>query len=410
MTFVNQSSDRFISPHNFAPELRAQLHLPNRVIINDLTLREGRQVEGVYLAPEDLQRIALKLQEIGVPMLQLHHTPEQVKAIAELKLTTRVEVLTSSPTQTPPFTIEAQKKRIDFVLSQGFDLDLCFGTSDQLLLARQAIRGGNDTVESLRERELQAALECVAYTKTQGGIAGTNLQDFLRADFDFLTRFCRELSQVGVDLMTFDDFAGPATPSVYRHVFQKLKRVVSNVPLGIHVTNDFGLGTAVVLGSLEGGAEVLDVGVNSYGERGGHADLAEVAVAVAVFYGMDTGVQLQRLTEVSQFVADIFGLPLPSTKALVGSNAFADVTDVHYLYEGFPWVYRAIAADLVGNRRRAAIAGVSGPLVLQIKAQELGMNLSSTESELLLPRIMSALKARRGGIPDEELRRLIEER
>ena len=410
MTFVSQSTDRFISPHNFDPELREQLHLPSRVILNDLTLREGRQVEGVYLAPEDLQRIAVKLQEVGVPMLQLHHTPEQVKAIAELKLTTRVEVLTSSPTQTPPFTIEAQKKRIEFVLSQGFDLDLCFGTSDQLLLARQAIRGGNETIDGLRERELHAALEGVAYTKSQGGVAGTNLQDFLRADFDFLTRFCRELSNVGVDLMTFDDFAAPAIPSVYKHVFQKLKRVVSNVPLGIHVTNDFGLGTAVVLGSLEGGAEVLDVGVNSYGERGGHADLAEVAVAVAVFYGMDTGVQLQRLTEVSQFVAEVFGLPLPPTKALVGSNAFADVTDVHYLYEEFPWVYRAIAADLVGNRRRAAIAGVSGPLVLQIKAQELGMNLSRSECELLLPRIMSGLKARRGGIPDEDLRRLIEER
>jgi len=410
MTFVSQSTDRFVSPHNFDPELRSQLHLPSRVLINDLTLREGRQVEGVYLTPEDLQKIALKLQDVGVPMLQLHHTPEQVRAIAQLNLKTRVEVLTSSPTQTPPFTIEAQKKRIDFVLSQGFHLDLCFGTSDQLLLARQAIRGGNESVESLRERELQAALECVAYTKSQSGIAGTNLQDFLRADFNFLSHFCRELSQIGVDLMTFDDFAGPAIPITYKHVFQKLKQLTPNVPLGIHVTNDFGLGTAVVLGALEGGAEVLDVGVNSYGERGGHADLAEVAVAATVFYGFDTGIQLRRLTDLSNSVADIFGLSVPRTKALVGPNAFADVTDVHYLYEGFPWVYRAIAADLVGNKRRAAIAGVSGPLVLQIKAQELGVSLSRSECEMLLPRIMSALKAQRGGIPDEELRRLIHER
>lgn len=410
MPLVHQSADRFISPHNFDPELRSQLHLPGRVIINDLTLREGRQVEGVYLTPEDLQKIALKLQDAGVPMLQLHHTSEQVRAVAQLKLKTRVEVLTSSPTQTPPFTIEAQKKRIDFVLSQGFHLDLCFGTSDQLLLARQEIRGEKESVESLRERELQAALECVAYTKSQGGVAGTNLQDFLRADFNFLSRFCRELSRVGVDLITFDDFAGPAIPVTYKHVFHKLKQIVPEIPLGIHVTNDFGLGTAVVLGALEGGAEVLDVGVNSYGERGGHADLAEVAVAVSVFYGLDTGIQLQRLTELSKFVAAVFGLPVPSTKALVGVNAFADVTDVHYLYEGFPWVYRAIAADLVGNQRRAAVAGVSGPLVLQIKAQELGVNLSRSECEKLLPRVLAALKASRGGLPDEELRKLVNQR
>ena len=404
---VAKSTDRYVSEHNFDPELRSQMNLPSRVVINDLTLREGRQVEGVFLSLQDLQRIARKLEETGIPMLQVHHTPDQVKAIAEVKLKIPVEVLTSSPTQNPPFTVEAQKKRIDFVLSQGFQLDLCFGTSDHLLLARQARRGEHETVESLRERELAAALECVAYTKSQGGIAGTNLQDFLRADFEFLVRFCRELAKVGVNLITFDDFAGPAIPATYKHVFRKIKQTVPQVPLGVHVTNDFGLGTAVVLGAFEGGAEVLDVGVNSYGERGGHADLAEVAVAVAVFYGMETGIQLNRLTELSNFVAEVFGLPIPSTKALVGSNAFADVTDVHYLYEGYPWVYRAVAADMVGNKRRAALAGVSGPVVLQIKAQELGIHLSLAECEGLLPKIMTAMKSRSGGIPDEEIRRII---
>lgn len=409
MALVAQSGDRYVSAHNFDPEVRSQMNLPRRVIINDLTLREGRQVEGVCPSLADLQRIARKLEETGMPMIQLHHTPEQVKAIAELRLKTRIEVLTSSPTQNPPFTVEAQKKRIDFVLSQGMDLDLCFGTSDHLLLARQARRGEHESIESLRKRELEAALECVAYTKSQGGLAGTNLQDFLRADFNFLSRFCRELARVGVDLITFDDFAAPAIPATYKHVFRQLKQQVPEVPLGIHVTNDFGLGSAVVLGAFEGGAEVLDVGVNGYGERGGHADLAEVAVAVTVFYGMETGIHLERLTELSNFVAEIFGLPLPPTKPLVGRNAFADVTDVHYFYEGYPWVYRAVAAEFVGNKRRAALAGVSGPVVLQIKAREMGIELSLGQCESLLPRLWSAMAACRGGLSDEEIRRIITE-
>ena len=409
MAFVTQSSDRYVSAHNFDPEVRGQMSLPARVILNDLTLREGRQVEGVYLDLKDFQRIARKLEEVGVPMIQLHHTPDQVRAVSELKLKIPAEVLTSSPTQTPPFTVEAQKKRIDFVLSQGFQLDLCFGTSDHLLLARQARRGEHEAIESLRERELAAALECVAYTKSQGGIAGTNLQDFLRADFEFLRRFCRELANAGVDRITFDDFAAPAIPAAYKHVFRKIKQEIPNVPLGIHVTNDFGLGTAVVLGALEGGAEVLDVGVNGYGERGGHADLAEVAVTATLFYGLETGVQLNRLTELSQFVAGVFGLALPPTKALVGNNAFADVTDVHYYYEGYPWVYRAVAAEAVGNKRRAALAGVSGPVVLQMKAREQGIELSVRQCERLLPAVQSALAQRKGGVTDPELRHMLAE-
>jgi isopropylmalate/homocitrate/citramalate synthase len=256
---------------------------------------------------------------------------------------------------------------------------------------------------------LEAALDCVAYTKSQGGVAGTNLQDFLRADFNFLSQFCRELDKAGVDLITFDDFAAPAIPATYKHVFRKIKHLVPKVPLGIHVTNDFGLGSAVVLGAFEGGAEVLDAGVNSYGERGGHADLAEIAVAVTVFYGMETGIRLDRLTELSQFVADVFKLPLPSTKPLVGRNAFADVTDVHYIYEGYPWVYRAVAAELVGNERRVALAGVSGPVVLQIKARELGLELSLAECENKLPKIMAAMQSRSGGLRDEDIKRIVTE-
>ena len=266
MSFVAQAQDRYLSPFNADPEVRASLHLPQRVILNDLTLREGRQVEGLLVTPELLQRVARELEESGIPMLQLHSTPEHVRAIGALGLTVRTEVLTSSPTQNPPFTVAAHKERIDFILSHGLGLDLCFGTSDQLLLARQARRREHASVESLRERELDAALESVAYAKAQGGLTGTNLQDFLRADFDFLRRFCRELAGVGIDLITLDDFAAPAIPVVYRHVFQRLKQELPDIPLGIHVTNDFGLGTAVVLGALEGGAEVLDVGVNSYGE------------------------------------------------------------------------------------------------------------------------------------------------
>jgi len=43
---------------------------------------------------------------------------------------------------------------------------------------------------------------------------GTNIQDFLRADFDFLRRFCKELAAVGVDLITLDDFADPRSPRI----------------------------------------------------------------------------------------------------------------------------------------------------------------------------------------------------
>jgi isopropylmalate/homocitrate/citramalate synthase len=403
MSFTVKAEDRFVSGWNASSDVVGEFRLPKRAILNDLTLREGRQVEGLVMSLDALQQIAGEISDAGVPMIQLHHTRPHVEAIGALGLRIGTEVLTRSPTQTAPFTVEAQKDRIDFVLSHGLGLDLCFGTSDQLLLARQSIRGEEETIEKLREREISGAFECVAYTKAQGGVAGTNLQDFLRADFDYVRRYCRVLQEAGVDLITLDDFAAPAIPAVYRHVFRLLTEEFPDITFGVHVTNDFGLATALVLAAFEGGAEVLDVGVNGYGERAGHADLAEVAVALEVFYGVDSGVDLQGLKRLSEKIAEIQGLPVISTKPLVGANAFADVTDTHYIYEDHPWIFRSIAPEMVGNRRRVALAGVSGLAVMRAKALELGIEISDGIAMEALGEVHDVLASKRGPISDEEI-------
>ena len=101
--------------------------------------------------------------------------------------------------------------------------DLCFGTSDHLLLGRQDIQGGNKSAEELRKRELEAAVEAVQYGKKKGATVHTNLQDFLRADFDFVLQLCRNLANAGIDLITLDDFAGPAVPAVYKYTIEQIK-------------------------------------------------------------------------------------------------------------------------------------------------------------------------------------------
>ena len=57
-------SDRWaVSPYNFADSVRAEMTLPKKVTICDLTLREGRQYEGVNLRKEEVILVAQKLAE-----------------------------------------------------------------------------------------------------------------------------------------------------------------------------------------------------------------------------------------------------------------------------------------------------------------------------------------------------------
>jgi isopropylmalate/homocitrate/citramalate synthase len=398
----------FASPHNFSPAVRAQMNLPAQVTINDLTLREGRGIDGVVLEPREVETIARGLDEIGVPMIQLSHAPPELQQIAALRLKLNAEVLVSNPYQRPPYTIEAHREKMDLVIGLGMRPDLCFGTSDHVLLGRRDLRGVKENIGDLRKKELELAIEAVTYGKKQRGTIHTNLQDFLRADFEFVLELCRELARAGVDLITLDDFAGPAVPSVYKHVVAEIKKGVPNTPLGIHVTNDFGLGTAVVLGAFEGGAQVLDVGVNNYGERTGHADLAEIAVALEVFYGMPTGIKLDKLFCLSKLTAEAFRVPLYPTKALVGEKAFADVGDVHYTYRDYPWIYRVIPETLVGNRRVVAFGDKSGPNSVKEKARQLGIKLNDGDIPKIVESVIGKLREVRRPMTDDEFRAIVQ--
>ena len=398
----------FASPHNFSPAVRAQMNLPAQVTLNDLTLREGRGIDGVVLEPREIEVIARGLDEIGVGMIQINYAPTELNQIANLKLKLNAEVLISNPYQRPPYTIEAHREKMNLVMGLGMSPDLCFGTSDHLLMGRRDLRGGKEDIVDLRKKELELAIQAVTYGKKQKGIIHTNLQDFLRADLEFVLQLCRELTAAGIDLITLDDFAGPAVPSVYKYIMEQIKKAVPNTRLGIHVTNDFGLGTAVVLGAFEGGAEVLDVGVNNYGERTGHADLAEIAVALEVFYGMPTGIKLEKLCRLSKLASDAFRVPLHPTKPLVGDKAFADVGDVHYTYRDYPWIYRVVPETLVGNRRVVAFGDKSGPNSVKEKARQLGIKLKDDDIPRIVESVIGKLREVRRPVTDDEFRSIVQ--
>src|SRR6266851_3729674 len=56
----------FVSPWNFAEEVTAELRFARRVLIHDVTLRDGERQAGVVFTKDDKVRIAEALAEAGV--------------------------------------------------------------------------------------------------------------------------------------------------------------------------------------------------------------------------------------------------------------------------------------------------------------------------------------------------------
>jgi len=60
----------WVSPYNYAPEVRAKFELPESVSIHDATLRDGEQTPGIVFSIADKIAIAEKLDEIGVDRIE----------------------------------------------------------------------------------------------------------------------------------------------------------------------------------------------------------------------------------------------------------------------------------------------------------------------------------------------------
>ncbi len=398
-----------VSPLNFDQEVRAGMSLPKRVVINDLTLREGRQLEGVVLTVDECVRIARQLEELGVPMIQIANFSaydyEIMKALGKLNLRMKTECMTSR--QRPPFTREMLRELVDRSIECHLGVKVNLPLSNDILRALSEARGeGNKSLDRLKKEEIEFAVEMVEYVKKQGSTMNVNMQDFLRCDWEYMQEIISELVKAGVGVITVDDIAGPALPAAYTYRVRKLKSAVPKAILGTHVHNDFGLGLPALLAAFEGGAEVLDCGINSLGERAGHADLASVVICLEFLYGYDTGIKTEKLYETAVLVADITKQPIPKTNPVVGQNVFSHVMDWHWQFPKYPWLLSALAPEVVGNASRAIIGEFCGPYGIRMKGKELGIDIPPEKIDTVRARLREEMRWRKRPLTDDEFRKI----
>src|SRR6267378_3717205 len=60
----------FVSPWNFAADVRSGLHFADQIKVHDITLRDGEQQTGVIFTKDDKIRIAEALAEAGVHRIE----------------------------------------------------------------------------------------------------------------------------------------------------------------------------------------------------------------------------------------------------------------------------------------------------------------------------------------------------
>lgn len=341
--------------------------------IFDTSLRDGEQMAGVALTPEDKLEIAKQLDELGVDTIEAGFAivsegeRKAIRSIVNEGL--KAEVCSLA---------RANRKDVDAAISCGIRCIHTFiATSDVHLKYK---------LKMDREEVLRRAVEAVEYAKSYGVTVEFSAEDATRSDFSYLKKVFKAVEEAGVDRIDVPDTVGIATP-------ERMKILVGDVvsylkvPVSVHCHNDFGLASANTLAGVDAGASQVHVTVNGIGERAGNASLEEVVMALQNLYKFKTGIRAEKIYETSRLVRRLTGVPIQPNKAIVGDNAFAHEAGIHvHGVLSNPFTYEPIRPESVGRRRVIEVGKHAGKHGLKAKLEEYGIHPTEEEMRVIFDR------------------------
>lgn len=330
--------------YNKVPETKSKF-LPKRVFIWDETLRDGEQTPGVALTIDEKIEIAKKLDEVGAAIVAVGFpavSNEEKKGVAAIAKEGLNRASVAAPARAVITDIEA-------CIEAGVqEVPIFIATSDFRLKYQ---------LRMTREEMLERLTKCIEFGKEHGLIIDYIAEDATRSNMDFLCEAYRTAIDAGADKICIADTVGFVRPKVMRHIVREVKEHLWSkskykVPMSVHCHDDFGLATANTLAAIEEGITYPQVCVNAFGERAGNAAFEEVVMALEELYGIETGIETEKLYALSKLVERHFVIPLPLHKAISGDNAFTHSSGIHSHGQlTHSMTYEPINPILVGRRR-----------------------------------------------------------
>jgi len=298
------------------------------VLFSDTTLRDGEQMPGATLEPDDKVRIALALEEAGIHSIDAGFPASSEadrEAIRKMVGVVKKPILTAL-CRTVNSDIDAAHEALHGNPSHKRGVSLFCGTSP---LHRK------DKLGKSKTEVLKIITDSIAYAAEKFDIVAFSPEDASRTEIDYLCEVYSAAINAGATTIGFPDTVGALTPEKSRDFIRQIQDRVPNISkvlLAVHFHNDFGLAVANTLTCIAEGANVVQCTVNGIGERAGNASLEEVALAFQIHqdqYHKTSRIDTTKLFPLCKLVSDLTGIPLAPTKPIAGANIFSTEAGIH---------------------------------------------------------------------------------
>ncbi|MEO2061166.1 MAG: 2-isopropylmalate synthase [Mesonia sp.] len=364
-----------------------------KVEIFDTTLRDGEQVPGCKLNTEQKLKIAKRLDELGVDVIEAGFpvsSPQDFQSVSEIsKLVKNATVC--GLTRAVKNDIEVAAQALKYAKKPRIHTGI--GTSASHIKYK---------FKATPQEIIERAGEAVAYAKTFVDDVEFYAEDAGRTDNEFLAVVCTEAVKAGATVLNIPDTTGYCLPEEYGKKIKYLKEHVpgiENVIISCHCHNDLGMATANSVAGMTNGARQIECTINGIGERAGNTALEEIVMILRQHpaLNLDTNINTQLLFDTSKMVSREMGMFVQPNKAIVGANAFAHSSGIHQ--DGViknRETYEIINPADVGVTESAIILTArSGRAALAHKAKKIGYNLTKLELDVVYQEFLHFADARK---------------
>lgn len=232
------------------------MRFPENLVIRDVTLRDGLQVEPVFVETEEKLKWLDRLIQAGFQRLEVTSFvhPKWVPALQDAdELSQRLPSL-------PGIEYDAlvpNRRGLDRFLKSNIHNAIFFLSAsnhhNQANLNKSTDTSLEEIGELIRETKNEGR-------KTIGGIATAFVCPYAGVvPYSEVERVAERLVENGIDELGLGDTIGKATPRIVYEYCSRLAERFPDIPISLHLHDTYGYGLANVLAGIQAGIHMFDV-------------------------------------------------------------------------------------------------------------------------------------------------------
>ncbi len=362
-----------------------------RIQLYDTTLRDGMQGEGMSLSAEEKLRVAHRLDDLGIDLIEAGFPSSNPKELELFALLAREEfghAEIAAFGMTRRRGVRASEDAALRALAECF-APVCtlVGKTWSLHLEKVVKVDGAENLRMIADSVgfLVAAGKRVVYD-------AEHFFDGYVDDPAYALSCLRAAAEAGAETVVCCDTNGGTLPGVLAGMMRDVAAQLagSGAAVGIHCHDDAGCGVAGSLAAVEAGATHVQGTINGYGERCGNANLVTIIANLQLKLGHEclTEDQLAALTPTAHFFDELLNFAPDPDQPYVGRNAFAHKGGMHVAgVNADPTTFEHVDPVMVGNRRELLVSELSGRGTVQARARDAGIALDDGQVEHVLERV-----------------------